>query len=280
LRLRRSSAILPDEMSLTYVIVFAAAALSGAINSVAGGGTLLPYPVLVSIAHLDPKVANATNTMALWPASMAAAWSFRGHLAQLGALALPFSIISALGGITGAILVTITSTHAFEQIIAWLILFAALLFILHEPALKRLGIEQVTSDAPPTYSPAAWRGLLAIQFLIAVYGGYFGAGIGILMLATLSIMRFGQLFRVNALKNLSAFLINVCGAGVFAASGLVNWRVSIVMAIGATVGGLGGAGFAKKIGPRALRMVISIFGIGVAIYYVLKNFGIIGARET
>jgi uncharacterized membrane protein YfcA len=263
-------------MPITYAIVFATAALSGAINSVAGGGTLLTYPVLVSVAQLDPRVANATNTMALWPASMAAAWSFRGHLAQLGNLALPFGVISALGGIVGAILVTITPTHAFEQIIPWLILFAALLFILHEPVLKRLGIQQVTTDAAPVYSPRAWRGLLAFQFLIAVYGGYFGAGIGILMLATLSIMRFGQLFRVNALKNLSAFLINVCGAVVFATSGLVDWRFAIVMALGATAGGLGGAGIAKKIGPRALRIVISIFGIVVAIYYVLKNFGVIG----
>src|SRR5438045_45924 len=107
-------------MSITeLVIVFATAALSGAINSVAGGGTLLTYPVLVSIVHLDPKVANATNTMALWPASMAAAWSFRGHLAQLGKLAVPFGIISALGGVAGAILVTITPTQAFAQIIPW-----------------------------------------------------------------------------------------------------------------------------------------------------------------
>jgi hypothetical protein len=263
-------------MSITpYLVVFVTAAVSGAINSVAGGGTLLTYPVLVSVVHLDPRVANATNTMALWPASVAAAWSFRSHLEQLGKLALPFGVISALGGIVGAILVTVTSTEAFKQIIPWLILFAALLFILHEPVLKRMGIKPVTGDEAPSYSPTGWRILLAVQFLIAVYGGYFGAGIGILMLATLSIMRFGQLFRVNALKNMAAFLINVCGAGVFAWSGLVDWRVAIVMAVGATAGGLGGAGLAKKIGQRMLRTVISIFGIVIAIYYVLKNFRLV-----
>jgi uncharacterized membrane protein YfcA len=261
-------------MSITdLVIVFATAALSGAINSVAGGGTLLTYPVLVSVVHLDPRVANATNTMALWPASLAAAWSFRSHLEQLGKLATPFAVISALGGIVGAILLKLTPTHEFEQIIPWLILFAALLFILHEPLLKGLGIKPVTTDDVPVYSPGAWQVLLLAQFLISVYGGYFGAGIGILMLATLSIMRFGQLFRVNALKNMAAFLINFCAAGIFAASAMVDWPVALVVAIGATVGGLCGAGMAKKIGQRALRLVISIFGIGVAIYYVLKNFG-------
>ena len=254
-----------------YAIVFFTAAISGAINSVAGGGTLLTYPVLVTVIHLDEKVANATNTMALWPASVAGALTFRKHLEDIRHLALPFCIISAVGGAVGCILLNYTPTSVFKAVVPWLILMAALLFIGHEPVMKRLGIRPLPEGETPTYSPRAWNILLFAQFLVSVYGGYFGAGIGIMMLASLSIMRFGDLYRVNALKNLAAFLINVFAACLFGIMGLVAWKVAGVMAVGATCGALFGAGAAKAIGPRNLRLVISILGFVVAGYYVYKN---------
>ena len=265
---------MPDLPYTSYVLVFATAAVSGAINSVAGGGTLLTYPVLVSVG-LDARIANATNTMALWPASAAAAWSFRSSLTNIQKWAVPFSVVSACGGAVGAVLLRITPTSIFESIVPWLILMAAVLFITYEHLMKRLGISPAGDDHIPDYTPMQWNGLMLAQFMVSVYGGYFGAGIGILMLATLGIMRFGGLFRINALKNVAAFLINAIAAVLFACLGLVEWRVSVVMAIGAIVGALLGAGVAKKIGPKALRIVISLLGFGLATYYMLKNFGVL-----
>jgi uncharacterized membrane protein YfcA len=256
----------------SYLLVFVTATISGAINSVAGGGTLLTYPVLFSLIHLDARVANATNTMALWPASVAGAWSFRSHLKDLGDLAIPFSVVSVIGGTVGSVLVDYTSTKSFEAVIPWLIVLAAVLFVGHEPVMNRLGIKPLPHGGRPAYSPRAWRVLLFAQFLVSVYGGYFGAGIGIMMLASLSVMRFGDLFRINALKNLAAFLINVFAAAYFGCRGLVEWKIAGVMAVGAVFGALFGAGVAKKIGPRALRVVISLFGFAVASYYVYRNF--------
>lgn len=259
---------------INYVLIFITAAVSGAINSVAGGGTLLTFPVLVSVVGLDSKVANATNSMALWPASMAAAYSFRDKFAELKDHAVSFAMISVVGGAVGALLMNFTSSKQFDLIVPWLILLAAVLFVSNEAIMKKLGIKP-TGDAVPDYTPRQWRVLLMFQFVVAIYGGYFGAGIGILMLASLSIMRFGDLIRINALKNMAAFLINLVCAMVFAVLGLVDWRVAIVMGVGACVGGFGGAGIARRIGARALRILISLIGFGVAAYYVLKNFGLI-----
>ena len=257
--------------STQYAIVFFTAALSGAINSVAGGGTLLTYPVLVSVIGLDPKIANATNTMALWPASVAGALSFRKYLEDIRHLAWPFCIVSAVGGTAGSVLLYTTPTKTFEAVVPWLIVMAAVLFVGHEPVMRRLGIHPLPEGEMPEYTPKAWRILLCAQFMVSVYGGYFGAGIGIMMLASLSVMRFGDLFRVNALKNLAAFLINVFAAVLFGILGLVAWKVAGVMAAGATCGALFGAGGAKAIGPRNLRMVISIYGFVIAGCYIYKN---------
>ena len=152
-----------------------------------------------------------------------------------------------------------------------LIVMAAVLFVGHEPVMKQLGIRPLPEGETPAYTPKAWRILLCAQFMVSVYGGYFGAGIGIMMLASLSVMRFGDLFRVNALKNLAAFLINVFAAVLFGILGLVEWKVAFVMAVGATCGALFGAGGAKAIGPRNLRIVISIFGFVIAGCYIYKN---------
>jgi len=240
------------------------------INSVAGGGTLLTYPTLFYVIKLDAIVANTTNTMALWPASLAGAWGFRTHAPQSRALVLSFSVASALGGITGAILLKHTQAKQFEAIVPWLILMAAVLFLAQERIVGALS-EATSADADhpaADNNPGETRANLPIsalifQFAVGIYGGYFGAGIGIIMLGALSMLKLGDIYQLSFLKNLGALCINVAATVLFSAWGLVDWRYAVVMAVSAMLGGYAGAGFAKKIGARRLRMAVSIVGFAI-----------------
>jgi uncharacterized membrane protein YfcA len=273
---------LPTVTFQSYLLVFAVAIVSGAINSVAGGGTILTFPALLSVG-LSSKLANTTNTMALWPASAAAAWSFRSAFSGSRRLAVEYVVVSVLGSIVGAWLLNYTSVHLFDEIVPWLILLAAVLFVIHEPLMRQLSPNDVAQASSLHHEEErrqdacatnGWRQalVLLVQFLVGIYGGYFGAGMGIMMLAALGIMRAGDIYRMNFLKNAAGFAINLVAAILFGAWGLVEWRVAGVMAVGAIIGGYGGAGLAKKIGPRALRIVVSLIGFGLAGYYfVLRH---------
>ena len=242
----------------SYALAFAAALLAGAINSVAGGGTLITFSTLVFLG-LDPKAANATNTVALWPASVAGALGFRREHAASRSLLRGFAAVSVAGAVCGALLLKYTPPGEFKAIVPWLILLAAVLFLTQEMILRRVG--------PAADEPPAPRGLatpLIFQFCVGLYGGYFGAGIGILMLAVLSVMRAGDIYQMNFLKNTGALLINGVAALLFILWGMVAWPTALAMAAGATLGGYSGAGIARKIGARALRTTVSIIGLLIA----------------
>ena len=252
----------------SYLLVFAVAVVSGAINSVAGGGTILTFPALLSVGFTS-KIANTTNTMALWPASAAAAWSFRKAFTGSRRLALSYAGISVLGSIAGAWLLRFTSVPLFDEIVPWLILLAAVLFVVQEPLMRRLKLDNGLQEGGPAGKGRRQALLFLVQFFVGVYGGYFGAGMGIMMLATLGFMHAGDIYHLNFLKNFAGFAINLVAAILFAGWGLVNWPVAGVMAAGAMLGAYGGAGAAKKIGPRALRVVVSLIGFGLFAYYML-----------
>jgi uncharacterized membrane protein YfcA len=248
------------------LIAFCAAFLAGAINSVAGGGTLVSFPALIWLG-LPSTIANATSTVAIWPGSLGGMLGFRDNLRgterRMYALIAP----SVVGGIVGAILLRLTPTSVFDRIVPLLILFATCLFMAQDAVQRLLKIGS-ESDAPRS---RGWLwGALAFQLVVGLYGGYFGAGLGIMMLAALSIIGLTDIHQMNGLKNLLALCINGVAALYFVAKGMVYWPDVIVMAIGAIVGGVGGAGIAKRLGRVTVRRVVVAVGLVMAVKLMLR----------
>jgi uncharacterized membrane protein YfcA len=246
------------------LVIFAGAFAAGMINSVAGGGTLISFPALVWIGR-DPVVANATNALALWPGSLAGMLGYRRELAGTRRWAMMMIGPSLAGGIAGAVLLLKTPSATFSAIVPYLILLATALLTLQEPISRRFGGSHTES------SRKWWAIALVSQFLVAVYGGYFGAGIGILMLAVLGLMGLSDIHQMNGLKNFLALGINGVAALYFAASGAVVWTDSLVMAAGAIAGGYGGAGLARKLGRTFVRRAIIIIGFAMAVSLFVRQ---------
>jgi uncharacterized membrane protein YfcA len=247
-------------------LVLVAAALGGAVNSIAGGGTLITFPAIVALG-VPPLVANATSTVALWPAAVGSMWGYRRFLTEVRPWVIRFAVPSLLGGATGAWLLLHTTPKAFDRIVPFLVLAATLLFLLQETLVKR------RHGAPVAAVPGHPRwGFLAAQFLVGAYGGYFGAGIGILMLAVLGIMGFANIHTMNGLKNWGGLLMNAVAAIMFAASGIVNWQVALAMAAGGIVGGYGGARLAQRVGQAPVRRAITVIGLSAFVYLMLRNW--------
>ena len=243
------------------VLIAAAAFAAGLINAVAGGGTLVSFPALLW-AGRDPVFANATSTVALWPASLAGAYGFRRELKGGRRWVLLFGAPSLAGGVLGAVLLLRTPSETFGRLVPFLILFATLLLALQEPLARRLGAGR-EEGAPPTRRWLA--GAAFFQFLVGVYGGYFGAGIGILMLAALGLLGFDDIHRMNALKNLLAILINGVAAAYFVFSGAVVWADVLVMTFAAVAGGYAGARLAYRLGRPFVRRAVVVIGLVMAV---------------
>jgi uncharacterized membrane protein YfcA len=244
---------------------------AGAVNAVAGGGTLLTFPALLAVlAGLGPAeaavVANATSTVALVPGSLAGAWGYRRELRLvrrwIGLLLVP----SLLGGAVGSLLVTRLDPRVFAALVPWLILTAAILF-LTQPVVARIAGPR---RAKP--SAAGVAGLVAFQFLVAVYGGYFGAGIGILMLASLGLMGLSDVHHMNAVKTLLAVAINGVSVGVFVAADKVRWDYGLVMAAAAIVGGYLGAHTARRVPQWLVRWIIVTVGFVLSAFFFYQQW--------
>ena len=244
---------------------FGAALLAGAINSVAGGGTLVSFPTLVWLG-LPPVVANATSTVAIWPGSLGSIWGYRRELSGVERRTLTLVVPSLVGGITGALLLRWTPPAVFAQMVPYLILFATLLFMAQERVQRFLK----TADSGAHRSTRWLAGALAFQLGVAIYGGYFGAGIGILMLASLSIIGFTDIHQMNGLKNLFGMSINGVAALYFVWAHMVAWPYVLVMVIGSIAGGYGGAGLARKLGRTAVRRIVIAIGFGMALSLFLR----------
>ena len=248
---------------LLLALVALAAAVGAAMNAVAGGGTLVTFPALVALG-VPPITANATSTVALWPGTMTSMWGYRAELRGARRWAIAFAVPSLVGGVIGAILLLVTPEKRFEQIVPWLILGATALFMLQAPLLRRLreASPQRSIELPDgTLQPPATP-FLFYQFLVGVYGGYFGAGAGILMLAALGLMGLTNIHQMNGLKNWGGGVMNLVAVAVFAVSGIVNWPVALAMAVGATIGGVGGSLLAQRVGQVWVRRAIVTIGLG------------------
>ena len=262
---------LPTAFRLALVILVAA--ISGVMNSIAGGGTLLTFPALVGLG-ISPIVANATSTVALWPAAVSSMIGYRdeleGALPWAGAFALP----SLLGGAVGALLLLHTPPHRFAVLVPWLVLGATALFIAQGPimrALRRRQARAAGASLPNAENDATLTAtlpplsILFYQFLVSIYGGYFGAGVGILMLAALGFMGLTNIHRMNGLKNWGGLCMNAVAALLFGFSRLVSWPVALSMAVGAVVGGYTGSRVAQRVGQRGVRLAIIVIGLGSGI---------------
>ena len=261
----------PSPYHLLAVVLISAVA--GAMNAVAGGGTLLTFPALIGLG-IPPLVANATSTVALWPGSAGSIWGYRGELAGARKWAIGFALPSLAGGLVGALLLLATDEKTFSDLVPWLVLGATALFIAQGPLSRWLkGRVRSPMGAPDddgtTRFPAP--SLLAFQFMIGIYGGYFGAGAGILMLAALGLMGLTNIHRMNGLKNWGGLCMNAVAAVTFSISGLVNWPVALSMAVGAAGGGYLGSRTAQRVGQQAVRGVIVAIGLGSGIWLLFRR---------
>jgi uncharacterized protein len=250
------------------LILTVAGFAAGVMNSIAGGGTILTFPALI-FAGIPPILANATSTVALLPGTAAGVAGYRKVLPAIRRWVRVYLPVSTLGGLLGGILLTWTPPQLFDVLVPFLLLFATLLFTTRNFFVRLFRIETVASQEEVTRS---WLvGATAFQFLVAVYGGYFGAGIGILMLATLGFLGFHDIHEMNALKSVLGFAINGIAAAYFVVTGLVDWGAAVVVAVGAIVGGYSGAYFAQKIDQQTVRRMITVVGIGITIALFVKQ---------
>lgn len=269
--LRPAAAILPAMPDLAHLAAaFTAAFIAGGINSVAGGGTLVSFPVLVALG-LPALNANATNTVGIWPGSLGSIFGFRRELARVAreeSWLLWLLAPATAGGLGGAILLKVTPSSLFDWIIPWLILFATVLFIVQAPVRRRLEAAANVRRAAgqPGHPSGGWIAFAAIvQFIVGIYGGYFGAGISIMMLAVLGILGMTDILEMNALTSLLSAGINGIAGILFIVAGLIAWPYVAVMAVGSVLGGYGAAGVARKIGKATIRRFIIFVGITIAI---------------
>lgn len=248
-----------------YILVTLAAMAAGAINALAGGGTLITFPMLVAVG-LPAVAANVTNTVALCPgyfgATLAQLKDLKGQEGRLR-LVVPASII---GGVIGGLLLLNTEERLFRELIPYLILLAAGLLAVQDPVRRWLVKRRGEGDAAAI--PDVW--VIPLVILAAIYGGYFGAGLSVIVLAVLGLVLEDTLTRLNALKQAVSFTVNTAAAIFFLFSGQVVWSVALVMAVGALLGGVLGGRLAGKIRPAILRGLVVTIGVIVAMIYLIR----------
>jgi uncharacterized membrane protein YfcA len=240
---------------------------AGVINAVAGGGTLITFPALL-LARTPSVIANATSTLALVLGTSGGVFGYRRQLDPVRVWLRRFVPVSLLGGLIGAMLLTATGEKVFAKLVPFLLLFATVLF-LGQGAFRRFaGFDDEPGITPHPHGRVVWAAVI-FQFLVAVYGGYFGAGIGILMLASLGFVGLTDIHEMNALKTVLGSLINLVAAAYFIFAGLIAWPKAGVMTIGAVAGYFLGAHYAQRIPQKRVRQIITAIGftISAALFY-------------
>jgi uncharacterized membrane protein YfcA len=240
---------------LQTIILIAAAFAAGVINSIAGGGTLITFPVLIWLG-LDPRVANATSTVALWPGLFGGLFGFRRELEHSSAMLLRLGITSVVGGAIGAWLLIWTPSPTFARLVPFLILFATILFMAQGAITRRLRLQTIVAEPKASW----WLGAIVFQFFSSMYGGYFGAGNGILMLAALGLLGLHDINRANGIKNFLGICINSIAVVLFAVQHLVVWPIALLMAGAALLGGYAGSKGAVRVGQTVIRRAIIVIG--------------------
>jgi uncharacterized membrane protein YfcA len=245
----------------TAAFLFSAAALGGGINAVAGGGSFVAFPALL-FAGVAPVAANATNTIALWPGSVASAIAYRSELRNSRRELVAMGGASLVGGLAGSCVLLRTSNETFVLLVPWLLLFAALVFTWGGAILQR-----ITRRGRVSLVAAA-----GLQLFIGIYGGYFGGGAGIMMLAVLSLIGMTDIHRMNAIKSLLATLINGVAVVAFLLAGIVAWTEGPVMIAGAVAGGYAGAAVGRRVRPQRVRNFVLGIAWMMTAYFFLRTY--------
>jgi len=240
--------------------VFGAGIVAGTVNTVVGSGSLLTFPTLLAFGF-SPKVANVTNTVGLVPGSISGAIGYRRELAGQRSRVRHLGMISLAGGLAGAVLLLALPGATFEKVVPFLVLVAVGLVVVQPRLAARVAARRATATRPRHREPILDLGV----FLTAVYGGYFGAAQGVILIALLGIFVDDQLQRLNALKNVLAALVNGVGAVLFAIFASVAWLPALLLAVGATIGGQLGARYGRRLPPNLLRLIIVGAGLAVTV---------------
>lgn len=245
----------------TIIFLFVAGALGGALNSVAGGGSFIAFPALLWTG-VPPIPANATNTIALWSGTTASGGAYRKRLDVPRRMMIPLLTASLIGGVAGAILLLRTPGQTFMRVLPWLTLGATLLFAFGRKIAGNRGsvIQQETTRR-------ALAGATLFQLCVGVYGGYFGGGMGIVMLAMLSTLGMSDIHAMNALKTVMGSVINGVAVVTFVLARAVYWKHGVVMIVGAIAGGYLGAHYAMKLPQAWVRTFVVLVGAGMTVYF-------------
>jgi hypothetical protein len=252
----------------SILFLFFAGALGGALNSVAGGGSFIAFPALL-FTGVPPIPANATNTIALWTAAAASGGAYRNRLDVPRRVMIPLLAASLVGGLIGALLLLKTPPQTFMRVLPWLTLGATLLFAFGK---KLAGRRKSVIENDHEASSAALAGTTLFQLCVAVYGGYFGGGMGIVMLAMLATLGMTDIHAMNALKSVLGFVINGVAVVTFIVARAVYWKHGIIMIAGGILGGYLGAHYAQKLPQSWIRRFVVLVGAGMTVYFFWKSY--------
>jgi uncharacterized protein len=260
------------------IFLFIAALLAGIINSVAGGGSFITFPALL-FSGIAPIAANATNTCAVWPGTVASAVAYRrgkAYTHEARRILPPLMIVGVVGGVLGAHILLRTPQRTFTKLIPWLLLGATLVFVLSgqlskwmRSRLRRGASGAATSGEFRTPGPLLIGGLF-IEMLLSIYIGYFGAGVGILILALLALLGIENVHTMNAMKTLLVSVVNGVALLTFILGHRIVWQEAIVMVAGSAVGGYAGAHFAQKTNPQRVRWAVIAVGFAMSAYFFFR----------
>ena len=248
-------------------ILFVVAVLGGAMNAVAGGGSFLTFPTLI-LAGVPPISANATSTVALWPGSVASVAAYRREVRHAPHTLL-LSSASLVGGALGSILLLHLPSATFARLIPYLLLLTTLLFAFNRPLAARFRVPRNRVSEPSWHVLA---GLTLAQLAIATYGGFFGAGIGFVMLAVFGLMGLDDMHVMNGLKTLLVSVTNGVAVAIFVVAHAVVWPQALLMLAGAIVGGYVGAAVGRRLDPRIVRRVVILTGCAMTLYFFARSY--------
>ena len=250
-------------------MVLVAGVVGGALNSVVGGGSFVAFPALL-LAGVPAVAANATTTLALWPGALASAVAYRKDINQPRRVLLAFSAASLVGGGAGAVVLLKTSNDTFVRMIPWLLLFATVLFTFGGRLTALLRRSEGHDLRGGELAMAA-----LMQLVISIYGGFFGGGMGIMMLATWSVLGMVNIHAMNGMRSVMGTLINGVALAAFVAAGAVAWRPGLIMVVGATSAGYLGAALARRVDPRKVKTAVIAIAWGMTGYFFLRNYGVL-----
>jgi uncharacterized membrane protein YfcA len=250
--------------------LFFAALVAGAINAVAGGGSFISFPALL-FTRIAPISANATNTAAMWPGTMASMVAYWREMTQprVRKLLPPLLITGFIGGVIGASVLLKTPQATFMKMVPWLLLGATLLFVTSG---KIAAWVRRSQGKHASGRRVLFFAALALELFIAIYIGYFGAGAGILVLAVLALLEAGNIHAMNGLKSLLVSAVNMVALVIFIRARVIVWPEALVMLVGAAIGGYAGAHYAQKVHPVLIRKLVIAIGFGMAAYFFLKQY--------